>query len=193
MAGMVRSRRVAHPPPLSPFSFPFVQYCPKLAFRSCSEAWGGTLLRLSLFFMKTRLMISSTWRDLQWLWMFRWQWVWGLLPFQVFLGYPLGDLRVDLTQLSFMESPNRIAWHLMPWTIRFTFYVIVCRDGILAPSFLPHRTSPAAVALVNYRIVIKPCVVCSCIVCRCLSCCCSYLYVDVFFLLLLLLLLLPSL
>ncbi len=59
------------------------------------------------------------------------------------------------------------------------FYVIVCRDGILAPSFLPHRTSPAAVALVNYRIVIKPCVVCSCIVCRCLSCCCSYLYVDV--------------
>jgi hypothetical protein len=59
------------------------------------------------------------------------------------------------------------------------FYVIVCRDGILAPSFLSHKTSPAAVALVNYRIVIKPCVVCSCIVCRCLSCCCSYLYVVV--------------
>jgi hypothetical protein len=79
-----------------------------------------------------------------------------------------------------MESPNRIAWHLMSWTSRFTFYVIVCRDGILAPSFLPHRTSLAAVALVNYRIVIKSCVVCSCIVSRCLLCCCSYLNVDVF-------------
>uniref|UniRef100_A0A2N9GCI9 Uncharacterized protein n=1 Tax=Fagus sylvatica TaxID=28930 RepID=A0A2N9GCI9_FAGSY len=87
-------------------------------FFCCSlEAWGGTLLRLSPSFMKTSLVTSSRWRDLHWLWMFSWQWVWGLLPFQVFLGYPLGDLRVDLTQLFFMESPNRIAWHLMPWTI----------------------------------------------------------------------------
>jgi hypothetical protein len=87
-------------------------------FFCCSpEAWGGTLLRLSPSFMKTSLVTSSRWRDLHWLWMFSWQRVWGLLPFQVFLGYPLGDLRVDLTQLFFMESPNRIAWHLMPWTI----------------------------------------------------------------------------
>uniref|UniRef100_A0A2N9IT04 Uncharacterized protein n=1 Tax=Fagus sylvatica TaxID=28930 RepID=A0A2N9IT04_FAGSY len=63
MARMVRSRRVAHPPPLSPFSFPFVQYCPKLA-----EPPHPSFVPV----------------------MFRWQWVWGLLPFQVFIGYPLG-------------------------------------------------------------------------------------------------------
>ena len=97
-------------------------------FFCCSpEAWGGILLRLSPSFMKTSLVTSSRWRDLHWLRMFSWQRVWGLLPFQVFLGYPLGDLRVDLTQLFFMESPNQIAWHLMPWTIWFTFFVFVCR------------------------------------------------------------------
>ena len=89
----------------------------QVSFCCLPEAWGGTLFRLSPFFLKTSLVTSSTWRDLQWLWMFSWQWVWGLLPFQAFLGYLLGDLRVDLTQLFFMKSPNRIAWHLMPWTI----------------------------------------------------------------------------
>ena len=88
-----------------------------LYFCCLLEAWGGTLLWLSPSFLKTSLVTSSRWRDPHWLWMFSWQWVWGLLPFQAFLGYPLGDLRIDLTQLFFMESPNRIAWHLMPWTI----------------------------------------------------------------------------
>uniref|UniRef100_A0A2N9IQP7 Uncharacterized protein n=1 Tax=Fagus sylvatica TaxID=28930 RepID=A0A2N9IQP7_FAGSY len=59
-----------------------------------------------------------------------------------------------------MESPNRIAWHLMLWTIRFTFFVFVCKDGILAPSILPHKTSPADVALAIYRTAIKLCVIC---------------------------------
>ena len=146
-----------------------------LFFCSLSEAWGGTLLQLSPSFLKTSLVTSSRWWDLHWLWMFSWQRVWSLLPFQVFLGYPLGDLRVDLTQLFFMESPNRIAWHLMPWTIRFMFFVFVCMDGILAPSILPHRTSPTDAALTIYRTVIKFCVVCCfCVVIRCLSCYCFY-------------------
>ena len=80
-----------------------------------------------------------------------------------------------------MESPNRIAWHLMPWTIRFTFFVFVCMDGILAPSFLLHKTPPAAAALAIYRIVIKPCVVCSCVVIRCLLCCFYFSVVVVSF------------
>ena len=114
--------------------------------------------------------------------MFSWQRVWGLLSFQVFLGYPLGDLRVDLTQLFFMESPNRIAWHLMSWTIRFTFFVFVCMDGILAPSILPHRTSLADAALAIYRTAIKLSVVCCfCVVIRCLSYCCFYFSVGVVF------------
>jgi hypothetical protein len=126
-------------------------------------------------------MFSSTWRDLQWLWLFSWPWVWGFLPFQASLSYPLGDLRVDHTQLFFTESPNRIAWHLMPWTIRFTFFVLVSMDGILAPSFLPHRTSPASAALAIYWTMIKHCVACSCVDIRCLLCCCFYFSVVVYF------------
>uniref|UniRef100_A0A2N9HQB4 Uncharacterized protein n=1 Tax=Fagus sylvatica TaxID=28930 RepID=A0A2N9HQB4_FAGSY len=49
--------------------------------------------------------------------MFSWQWIWGLLSLQAFLDYPLGDLRVDFAKLFLVESSNRIAWHLMPWTI----------------------------------------------------------------------------
>ena len=79
-----------------------------------------------------------------------------------------------------MEIPNQIAWHLMPWTIRFTFFVFVCMDGILAPSILPHRTSPADAALAIYRTAIKLCVVCRfCVVIRYLSCCCFYFFVVV--------------
>ena len=149
-------------------------------FFCCSpEAWGGTLLRLSPSFLKTSFVTSSRLRDFHWTWMFSWQWVWGLLPFQAFLGYPLGDLRVDFTKPFFMESPNRIAWHLMSWTIRFTFFVFVCMDRILAPSFLPHRTSPVGAALPSYRIVVKSWIIC--VFYYCLSivifCCCVVFYV----------------
>ena len=114
--------------------------------------------------------------------MFSWQWAWGLLLFQVFLSYPLSDLRVNLTKLFFMESSNRIAWHLMPWIIRFTFFVFVCMDGILAPSFLLHRTSPVGAALSSYWIVVKSSIVCSiCVFYYCLCivifCCCIVFYV----------------
>ena len=141
---------------------------------------GGTLFRLSPSFLKKCLVSSCRWRDLHWLWMFSWQRVWGLFPFQVFLGYPLGDLRIDLTQLFFMKSPNRIAWHLMPWTIRFTFFVFVYMDGILAPSILPYRTSPAGAALAIYQTAIKLCVgCCFCVNIRCLSCCFYFSVVGV--------------
>uniref|UniRef100_A0A2N9FQH8 Uncharacterized protein n=1 Tax=Fagus sylvatica TaxID=28930 RepID=A0A2N9FQH8_FAGSY len=53
------------------------------------------------------------WRDLQWLWMLRRQWVWGHLPYRAFILYP--DLGVDLSKLPLVESPKtRIGWHLMP-------------------------------------------------------------------------------
>jgi succinate-acetate transporter protein len=55
------------------------------------------------------------------------------------------------------------------------FFVLVCRNGILVPSFLPHRTSPEAAALAIYRIVIKLYVVCCYyVVIKCLFCCCFY-------------------
>ena len=101
--------------------------------------------------------------------MFSWQWVWGLLLSRAFLAYPLSDLGVDFAKLFFMKSPNtRITWYLMPWTIQFTFFVVVCLNGILAPSFLPHQTSPIVVALPSYQIVVKSWVVCSiCVVVCC--------------------------
>jgi hypothetical protein len=46
-----------------------------LSFCCLSEAWGGSLLRLSPPFLKTRFVTSNRWRDLHWLGMFSWQWV----------------------------------------------------------------------------------------------------------------------
>jgi hypothetical protein len=65
-----------------------------------------------------------------------------------------------LFKLSILESPKtRIAWHLIPWTIRFDFLilvlVLVSLDGIMAPSSLPHQTSSTAAALSFDGIVIK--------------------------------------
>ena len=70
---------------------------------------------------------------------------------------------------------------LYSWTIRFTFFVFVSMDGILAPSLLPQRTSPASAALAIYWTMIKPCVACSCVDIRCLLCCCFYFSVVVSF------------
>uniref|UniRef100_A0A2N9EHP8 Uncharacterized protein n=1 Tax=Fagus sylvatica TaxID=28930 RepID=A0A2N9EHP8_FAGSY len=127
MAGMVN---LAVWPTLLPSPpFPFLLYTVRNSRASSSilhlfsQAWGGISP-----IMKTRLMISSTWRDLQWLWMFRWQWVWGLLPFQVFLGYPLGDLRVDLTQLSF-RAPNRMASEVNPDLRGLLLFLLISSGG----------------------------------------------------------------
>uniref|UniRef100_A0A2N9EMW4 Uncharacterized protein n=1 Tax=Fagus sylvatica TaxID=28930 RepID=A0A2N9EMW4_FAGSY len=89
--------------------------------------------------------------------MFCGHWVSGLLPVRDFLDYPI--LGIDLSKLFFFKSPNtRIAWHLLPWTIRFDFSV-VCLAGIKAPNFLPFRTSTVVVVLVIFWIVVKFCVV----------------------------------
>jgi hypothetical protein len=79
-----------------------------------------------------------------------------------------------MSKLFLMESPKtRIAWYLMPWTIRFDFLVVGCSYGNLVPSLLSFQTSLVAAALAIYRTMIKPCVVCcSCVVIRCFSCCC---------------------
>jgi hypothetical protein len=67
----------------------------------------------------------------------------------------------------------------MPWTIRFDF-LVGCSYGNLVPSFLPFRTSPAAVALVIYQTIVKPCVVyCVCVVVGCFLCYCVYFSVVV--------------
>ena len=119
------------------------------------------------------------WHDLQRSWILRRHRVWGLLPYRAFIIYP--DLGVDLSKLFLVESPKtRIAWHLMPWTIRFDFLVVSCSYGNLVPILLSFRTSPTATALAIDQTVIKSCVICcSCIVIRCLSCCCFYFFVFV--------------
>ncbi len=64
-----------------------------------------------------------------------------ILPFRAFFGYPLGNLGVDQSKLS-LESPfTQIAWHLMPWTIRFDSSVRYCLDETMYPSLLSHQTS----------------------------------------------------
>ena len=78
----------------------------------------------SLSLLKTSLRSFSKWRDLHWPWMFYWQWVWRLCPSWVVLIYP--NLRVDLLKLIHLESPKtRIAWHVMPWTIRFDLLLTI--------------------------------------------------------------------
>uniref|UniRef100_A0A2N9HIF9 Uncharacterized protein n=1 Tax=Fagus sylvatica TaxID=28930 RepID=A0A2N9HIF9_FAGSY len=78
--------------------------------------------------------------------MIRRQRVWDFLPF------------INLSKLLLVESPKtRIAWHLMPWTIRFDL-LSGCTYGNWVSSLLSVWTSPTAAALAIYRTVIKPCV-----------------------------------
>ncbi len=80
--------------------------------------------------------------------MFCGHWVWGLLPIRDFIDNPI--FGVDLSKLFFLKSPNtRIAWHLLPWPIRFDFSV-VCLAGIKAPNLLPFQTSLVVVALIIF-------------------------------------------
>ncbi len=111
--------------------------------------------------------------------MFCRQWVWGLFPFRNFLIYP--TLGIDLVRLSLKNPYTRIAWHLMPWTIRFDLRVH-CSDGITAPNFLSPWTSLVADALPNHRIEAKLCCFCGFFVCiLCCFCCCCF-FVSVFIL-----------
>uniref|UniRef100_A0A2N9G679 Uncharacterized protein n=1 Tax=Fagus sylvatica TaxID=28930 RepID=A0A2N9G679_FAGSY len=64
-------------------------------FCQSSESFDSSRLRCSSSLLKTRFVSSYRRRDFQWPWILSWQWVWVLLPFRVFIGYPLGDLGVD--------------------------------------------------------------------------------------------------
>ncbi len=110
--------------------------------------------------------------------MFCRQRVWGVLPFRAFLIYP--TLSLDLAKLLPLVGPNtRIAWPLIPWTIRFD-QSVGCLNGTMTPSFLSHQTYIVAAALPNYLIVVKLC--CLCVVVACLLYCCGYVVVGFFFL-----------
>ena len=95
-----------------------------------------------------------------------------ILSFRAFFSYPLGNLGVDQSKLS-LESPfTQIAWHLMPWTIRFDSSVHYYSDGTMYPSLLSHQTSIVAAALLIYKNVVKSCVFsCYCVVVCCDFCC----------------------
>uniref|UniRef100_A0A2N9I5I1 Uncharacterized protein n=1 Tax=Fagus sylvatica TaxID=28930 RepID=A0A2N9I5I1_FAGSY len=97
---MVRSCHVAHPPPLSPFSFPFVLSCLELAepppppsvpvmFRWASpEPRGGSCLWWGTSFLTARLSLTvggmiSNGRGCS-----ARQRVWGLLPYRSFYHLP---------------------------------------------------------------------------------------------------------
>ena len=68
--------------------------------------------------------------------------VWGLLPVRDSIDYPI--FGVDPSKLFFLKSPyhTRIAWHLLPWPIRFEpwpirfDFSVVCLAGIKAPNLL---------------------------------------------------------
>ena len=164
MAGKVRSRRVAHPPPpLSPFSFSFSFVLSVPVGFARAQRWLMTLARYLFFDGEIESYCRG--RDLQRPWMLRRQRVWGLLQYRAFIISL--DLGVNLSKLLLVESPKtRIAWHLMPWTIRFDF-LTSCSYENLVSSLLPFRTSPTAAVLAIYWTMIKPCVVL-----RFFSCCC---------------------
>ena len=96
--------------------------------------------------------------------MIRRQRVWDFLTYRAF---------INLSKLLLVESSKTwIAWHLMPWTIRFDF-LSGCSYKNLVSSLLSFWTSPTLAALAIYRTVIKPCVFC------CFSSWCFYFSVVV--------------
>ena len=110
---------------------------------------GGLSLQRSLSLLSARLCLSSGRRDLLQSWMFSGHQVWRLLLVRDSIDYL--TLRVDLLKLFFLKSPHhtRIAWHFLPWQIRFDF-LVVCLAGIKASNLLLFRTSIVVVALVIF-------------------------------------------
>ncbi len=132
---------------------------------------GGSSLQRTLSLLSARLFLSSG--HLLRSWMFGGHRVWGLLPVRDSIDYPI--FGVDPSKLFFLKSPHhtRIAWHLLPWLIRFDFSV-VCLAGIKAPNLLLFWTSLVVVALVIFWILVKFCVV------WCYCCCCCDVVVVIF-------------
>uniref|UniRef100_A0A2N9I633 Pectinesterase inhibitor domain-containing protein n=1 Tax=Fagus sylvatica TaxID=28930 RepID=A0A2N9I633_FAGSY len=100
---------------------------------------------MGFLFFAGEIKSCCRWCDLQRSWMIRRQRVWDFILF------------INLSKLLLVESPKtRIAWHLMPWTIRFDL-LSGCTYGNWVSSLLSVWTSPTAAALAIYRTVIKPC------------------------------------
>ena len=150
------------PPLLSSPLFRFTSFSSDLVLCGWDllEPLGGLRLQQTPSLLSAQFVTSSGRQNLLRPWMFCEHWVWGLLPVRDFLDYPI--LGIDLSKLFFFKSPNtQIAWHLLPWTIRFDFSV-VCLVEIKAPNFLPFRTSTVVVVLVIFWIVVKFCIVWCC-------------------------------
>jgi hypothetical protein len=160
------------PPPLSSPTFRFTSFSSDRVLYGWDllEALGGSSLQRTLSLLSARLFLSSERRDLLRLWMFGGHRVWGLLLVRDSIDYPI--FGVDPSKLFFLKSPHhtRIAWHLLPWPIRFDFSV-VCLAGIKAPNLLLFRTSVVVVALVIFWILVKLCAV-WCYCCWVVCCCC---------------------
>jgi hypothetical protein len=121
-----RSDSPEPPPPLlsSPL-FRFTSFSSDLVLCGWDllEPLGGSRLQRTPSLLLAQFVASSGRQNLLRPWMFCGHWVWGLLPVRDFLDYPI--LGIDLSKLLFFKSPNtRIAWHLLPWTIRFDFSVV---------------------------------------------------------------------
>jgi hypothetical protein len=152
----------------STFLFSFSLFLPS-PFLLCSGhvqvAFAGAqrwlVILMGFLFFAGEIKSCCRWCDLQRSWMIRRQRVWDFLPF------------INLSKLLLVESPKtRIAWHLMPWTIRFDL-LSGCTYENWVSSLLSVWTSPTAAALAIYRTVIKPCVFC------CFSSCCFYFSIVV--------------
>uniref|UniRef100_A0A2N9IWR5 Uncharacterized protein n=1 Tax=Fagus sylvatica TaxID=28930 RepID=A0A2N9IWR5_FAGSY len=148
------------PPPLSSPTFCFTSFLSDWVLYEwvLLEALGGSSLQRTLSLLSARLFLSSGHRDLLRSLMFGGHRVWGLLPVRDSIDYPI--FGVDPSKLFFLKSPHhtRIAWHLLPWLIRFDLSV-VCLAGIKAPNLLLFRTSVVVVALVIFWILVKLCAV----------------------------------
>ena len=162
-------------PPPPPLSFPSFYFTSQSSNRflyegDLLETLGGSSFQRTLSLLSAHLFLSSGCRDLLRLWMFGGHQIWGLLLAQDSIAYTI--IGVDISKLLFLKSPyhTRIAWHILPWPIRFDL-LVVCLAGIKAPSLLLFRTLIVVVALVILWFVVKFCVI-WCFFCCVVYCCC---------------------
>uniref|UniRef100_A0A2N9FHK7 Uncharacterized protein n=1 Tax=Fagus sylvatica TaxID=28930 RepID=A0A2N9FHK7_FAGSY len=139
------------PPPLSSptFRFTFHSSDRVLYEGDFLETLGGSSFQRALSLLSAQLFLSNGRRDLFRPWMFGGHWIWGLLLVQDSIDYHI--FGVDLSKLFFLKNPyhTKIAWHLLPWPIRFDL-LVVCLAGIKAPNLLLVRTLIVVVDLVIF-------------------------------------------
>ena len=156
-------------PPRSPTTFRFTfQLSDLVLFRGVLlEALGGSSIQRVLSILSTRLDRSSGRRDFLRLRMFGRHRVWGSIPVQVVIDYPIFRVVFHYSKLFFLKSlcNTRIVWN-----IRFDL-LVVRLAGRNDPNLLLFRILVAVDDLEIFWIVIKLCAV-WCYVCCCFSCCC---------------------